>query len=168
MADLRKLHAAFVCGNAVINVMNTSVKKWLWGFPIGAIGAGVAVLAALNPSIEAQTSPENPDARLRTRRYQASLQEVRASTLEIIPGLRKYVSHWRLADSQKENQIHAEVPVFLFTDDLEVTLKEDGDATVLDVHSKTRFPGKSDLGENRRHILQLLAALDEKFAPVEN
>jgi len=145
-----------------------SMPYWILLVPVAAIGAGVAVLAALNPSIEAQTSPDNADARLKTRRYQAALKDVRASTLEIIPGLRKYGANWRLSESQTENEVRAEVPVFMFTDDLMVTLKEDGDSTMVDVHSKTRFPGKSDLGENRRHILQLLAALDEKFAPVEN
>ena len=147
--------------------MNICKAKWLI-LPVAVVGAGVAVLAAMNPNIEARTSPENPDARLSTRRYKSSLENVRASTLETIPGLRKYGAHWQLSPTQVENQVRAEVPVLGFTDDLIVTLSEENGATRLDVFSKSRFPGRSDLGENRRHILQLLAALDEKFAQVEN
>lgn len=148
--------------------MKLSNRKWLLVLPVGVIGAATAVLAILNPSIEAQTSPENSDARLRTRRYQAAIGDVHRSTLEIIPQLRKYGAHWRLAQADLPTEVRAEVPVFIFGDDLIVTLKADGDATKVDVHSKSRFPGRSDLGENRRHILQLLAALDAKFEQVEN
>lgn len=143
--------------------MKLSTQKWLWLLPVGAAGVTVAVLAILNQSIEAQTSPENSDARLETRRYQASIEDVRRSTLEIIPQLKKYGAHWRVIASEPENLIVAEVPVLVFTDDLTVTLRDSDGATMLDIHSKTRFPGKSDLGENRRHVLQLLAALDAKF-----
>ena len=139
-------------------------RKWLLLLPVTAVGASVAVLAALNPSIEAQTTPENSDARLKTRLYTASLEDVRESTLEIIPNLRKYGSHWRVIESASKNEIVAEVPVLVFIDQLEVTLTRENDFTVVNVHSKSRCPGGSDLGENRRHILQLLAALDEKFA----
>jgi len=141
-----------------------SKQTWLLLAPVGVAGATVAVLAALNPSIETRTSPDSSDARLRTRRYEAGIEEVRRSTLEIIPQLRKYGARWRLSESDVENKIVAEVPVFVFTDDLIITLRDDEGATTVDVHSKSRFRGRSDLGENRRHVLQLLAALDEKFA----
>lgn len=143
--------------------MKFSNQKWLLLLPVGAAGVTIAVLAALNQSIEAQTSLENSDARLRTRRYQAGINDVKGSTLEIIPQLRKYGAHWRITDSETENKIVVEVPVLIFTDELVITLHAEKDFTRVDIHSKSRFPGGSDLGENRRHILQLLAVLDAKF-----
>jgi uncharacterized protein (DUF1499 family) len=56
------------------------------------------------------------------------------------------------------------VPVTIFIDDLTVTLRTDGQSTLVDVRSQSRLAGKSDLGENRRHLFQLLRALDEVFA----
>ena len=159
MAGLRKLHAAFICGSG----MKFLNRKWLLVLPIGVLGATGAVLGALNPGMEAQTSPENPDARLRTRRYKVAIGDVRRSTLEIIPKLWKYGSHWRVIESESENVVVAEVPVLVFIDELRVTLTAENDFTRVDIYSKSRFPGGSDLGENRRHVLQLLAALDEKF-----
>lgn len=138
-------------------------RKWFLVLPIGVLGATGAILGASNPGMEARTSPENPDARLRTRLYKASIEDVRASTLELIPGLRKYGSHWRVIESESENVVVAEVPVLVFIDELRVTLTAENDFTRVDIYSKSRFPGGSDLGENRRHVLQLLAALDEKF-----
>ena len=167
--------------------MKLSRLKWLL-LPFGAAGVTVAVLAALNPSMEAQTSPQNPNERLRTRHYLADIEELRRGTLEIIPYLRKYGAHWRIVNLQKglvlgpytppqplnkgvvglEKTIVAEVPVLMFTDQLEVMLRAEKGYTRVDVHSKSRFPGRSDLGENRRHVLQLLAALDGKFKQVGN
>ena len=149
-------------------IRNSSILKWLLLSFVGVAGAAVAVLAALNPSIEAQTSVENPDKRLRTRRYRASINDVRRSTLELIPQLRKYGAHWRVIENESKNEIVAEVPVLVFIDQLKVTLTRDNDLTVVNIHSKSRFPGGSDLGENRRHVLQLLAALDKKFDQVGN
>jgi uncharacterized protein (DUF1499 family) len=51
----------------------------------------------------------------------------------------------------------------MFTDDIVVTVNAEQGGVVLDVRSAARM-GKSDMGENRRHVLQLLAALDEKLA----
>jgi uncharacterized protein (DUF1499 family) len=36
----------------------------------------------------------------------------------------------------------------------------------VDVRSQTRVQGKSDFGENRRHVIQLLTALDEKLEQI--
>jgi len=144
--------------------MKSLNRKWLLLLPVGVIGATGAALGALNPGMEAKTSPENPDARLRTRLYKAGVEDVRQSTLELIPGLRKYGSHWRVIESESQNEIVAEVPVLVFIDELKVTLTAENDLTRVDIYSKSRFQGGSDLGENRRHVLQLLAALDEKFA----
>jgi uncharacterized protein (DUF1499 family) len=52
--------------------------------------------------------------------------------------------------------------VLLFTDDLEVRVQPgEGHAYwLVNVRSQSRA-GKSDLGENRRHVVQLLEALGE-------
>lgn len=144
--------------------MKQQMRKWLLIAPLGAVGLAAGVLAALNPGLEAQTSPDNPDLEMRSRYYEDDVQTVRDAILETVPQLRSYGSHWRLASVQSDNKIAAEVPVLMFTDDLTVMLREAGNGTRVDVHSQTRFQGKSDLGENRRHVLQLLAALDEQFS----
>jgi uncharacterized protein (DUF1499 family) len=59
--------------------------------------------------------------------------------------------------------IKAEVPVVIFTDDLRVELNAEGGETIVNARSASRV-GKSDLGENRRHLLQLFEVLDKKFA----
>ena len=137
--------------------------RWLWLVPVGVAGLTVGVLAALNFGIEAETTLDNPDPKLRSRFYNVGMKTVQKSIREIIPQLRSYGVQWRLVSDNEENKIAAEVPVLMFTDDLTVTLSEEGNGTRVDVHSQTRVQGKSDLGENRRHILQLLAALDKKL-----
>jgi uncharacterized protein (DUF1499 family) len=57
--------------------------------------------------------------------------------------------------------VRAEVPVLFYIDDLEVRVQPDptGAYWRVDATSRSRV-GKSDLGENRRHVVQLLNALD--------
>jgi hypothetical protein len=146
-------------------------KKWLWLAPLGVAGVGLGVLAALNMTTSAQTSPDADDARLRTRRYHASVREVMSTLETLVPNLRTYGANWRLAQSQLFDEstpnatasVEIEVPVTIFVDDLVVTLRRAGDATLVDARSQTRVKGKSDFGENRRHVIQLLTALDEKL-----
>ncbi len=54
------------------------------------------------------------------------------------------------------------MPVLFYTDDLDVRVQPDptGAYWLVDVTSRSRV-GKSDLGENRRHVVQLLKALEE-------
>ncbi len=134
---------------------------------LGAIPAGLAILSALNPGSTAETSAAGEDAELSTRHYRIGLQTFVAEAEKIIPTLSTYGQNWRLTTSnlyENSAQIKAEVPVVVFTDDLEIEAKaEKGKQGVsVDISSKSRV-GSSDLGENRRHILQLLKAFDEKF-----
>ncbi len=107
---------------------------------------------------------------MRTRRYprQADLSVIRDVIEETIPALTTYGQPWRLVgtipDTAGGFTVRAEVPVLLYTDDLEVQVQPDGGGAywLVHVHSQSRV-GKSDLGENRRHVKQVLAALDEEL-----
>ncbi len=140
-------------------------KGYLW-LLLGAIpAAGFAALAALNPTNVAETSESSET--LQTRHYKTDLQNFVAETEKIIPTLSTYGQNWRIVESTTENNsatIKTEVPVVFFTDDLEIkAIKEaEKNEIIVNVHSASRV-GKSDLGENQRHILQILEALDEKF-----
>ena len=129
--------------------------------PLALAGAGLAVLGALNPTNFAATIPDNPDARLRTRRYRCSVEEARKAVEAAMPKLTSYGQHWRVV-SVEDTEVRAEVPVLVFTDDLVVTLRVAMECVDVDVRSSARL-GRSDLGENRRHIVQLLAELDAQL-----
>jgi uncharacterized protein (DUF1499 family) len=139
-----------------------SKSKKLWLAPLFAAGLGLVVVSALNPGNKAKTEANHADSRLRTRRYGASMEEVQKAVVEAVQSLRTYGKVWRIV-AERENEIQVEVPVLVFTDDLVITLQKAPDGVLLDVQSSARM-GKSDWGENRRHVLQLLAALDEKLA----
>jgi len=144
------------------------MKKGYLLLLLGAIpAAGWAIVSALNPSNLAETSVDGEDAKLRTRHYRIDLPTFVAEAERIIPTLSTYGQSWRLMTSnlyEDSAQIKVEVPVVVFTDDLEIKAKvgEGKEGVSVDIHSKSRV-GSSDLGENRRHILQLLKAFDEKF-----
>lgn len=142
-------------------------KGYLW-LLIGVIPAvGFGALAVLNPTNVAETSESNET--LKTRHYKTDLQNFVAETEKIIPTLSTYSKNWHVVESKTENNsvtIKAEVPVLIFIDDLEIKANSDEEKgeIVVNVHSISRV-GKSDLGENKRHILQLLYVLDERFKP---
>lgn len=136
-------------------------NKKLWLAPLFFAGAGLLVLGAQNTGNVAQTQPEASDAGLRTRHYKTSLAEAHREVLSALGQLRTYGKPWRVT-SHEENEVHVEVPVLIFTDDLVVSLKEGHAGVTLDVRSASRV-GRNDLGENRRHILQLLSLLDAKL-----
>lgn len=129
--------------------------------------AGLAGLAVMNPGNVAETSETPKEETLKTRRYKTDLKNFTVETEKIIPTLTKYGQNWRFiatSSDEKTATIKAEIPVVVFTDDLEIKAENDAEKgeIIVNVHSKSRV-GKSDLGENRRHVLQILAALDEKF-----
>ena len=135
-------------------------------------------LLVMNPGNIAETRPNHPDPGLRTRRYRQSLQQTSDAVVAMIPTLKTYGRRWRRvvknkplerneplggAGEQEEIVEQAEVPVLLFTDDLVVIMRVDAREVTVDVRSASRV-GRGDFGENRRHILQLLRALDEQLA----
>ena len=117
------------------------------------------------PDNVAETSPDGGKKNLKTRFYQADLETVAESVKTIIPTLSSWGSNWKLAGSEmNENsaEIKAEIPVVMFTDDLTVKIERNNRQVQVDVHSNSRV-GKSDFGENARHVNQILDALDKKF-----
>lgn len=137
------------------------------GIAAGAAIAGLAGLAVLNPGNVAETSETPKEEALKTRRYKTDLKNFTVETEKIIPTLTKYGQNWRFVSTgadEKTATIKAEIPVVFFTDDLEIEAENDAGKgeIIVNIRSNSRV-GKSDLGENRRHVLQLLAALDEKF-----
>jgi uncharacterized protein (DUF1499 family) len=129
------------------------------------------VLALLNPGNRCATSPQHADERLRTRIYAASPHAVSEIAQKLIPQLKTYRGVWRIREVKRENEttiVWCEVPVLFFTDDLHIRIEPRGNvsphksSTQLNVISQSRV-GRSDLGENRRHVLQLLGILDKNL-----
>ncbi len=155
--------------------MNRILKNpfvWLVGAAVVAAGAGVAVMGTLNPTMSAETASDPKDARLKTRRYhlQGDLANMRRTVEEIIPTLKTWGSNWRLTTTQPEDSsaateiVRAEIPVVVFTDDIRIELRQEADEVIVNARSNSRISDQgSDFGENRRHLLQILQALDEKF-----
>jgi hypothetical protein len=124
-------------------------RRWLVaGFVILLAAAVFIGLAARHPGNTAQIQRHDP------RR----LTEVRQALLATIPQLRTYGRFWKLSGATSHT-ISADVPVLIFTDDLTVMLREEDNGVLVDVKSHSCV-GKSDLGENQRHIAQLLNALE--------
>ena len=155
------------------------------GIAVGALAAGIVVtLVVLNPTDIAETS-ENAADNLQTRRYDvpneiiyAPNDLIRQPSLiteieRILSRQKTYGRSWRVLDTKIEADsvvVKTEVPVLIFIDDLEVKIRfapsENFDSTrqkaIINVRSASRT-GRSDLGENRRHIEQLLEELDFAF-----
>lgn len=121
-----------------------------------------ALSRVATPGNVAQTAANHADAQLRTRRHQVSAQKLTQELENLIPTLRTYGRAWKMTSSSTRSNdtvISCEVPVLVFTDDLIVTIRGEKNFSDVDVRSSSRV-GKSDLGENRRHILQLLSQLN--------
>lgn len=119
------------------------------------------------PDNVAETTPDGHPKGLVTRYYTADPEQAEAAVREIIPTMTTWGAHWKLVDPgvREGNQIviKAEVPVVIFTDDLTVTITYSGESARVNVRSASRV-GKSDFGENRRHVAQFLDALDQKLS----
>lgn len=137
------------------------------------IFGGVALIALFgasrlsSPTNIAQTSSDDADARLHPRVYDAPPSRVAQEIRALVPQLKTYGRAWKMAaaSTRGEKTLRVEVTVLLFTDDLTATLspQNGGASTRVEVHSASRV-GKGDFGENRRHIVQFLTALDAQFS----
>ncbi|CAN5373811.1 hypothetical protein BH23BAC1_BH23BAC1_12460 [soil metagenome] len=134
--------------------------------------SGIISFLRKNNVNKAATSPDHKDLRLRTRIYnsEADLVHICQRIGNIIPQLTNYGLNWKLIVSEcqpgfdEQITLLAEVPVFFYTDDMEVKLQPGRIAGTfkVDIFSSSRV-GKSDLGENKRNILNLLKVLDREF-----
>jgi hypothetical protein len=142
-------------------------KMFLWLLVALVPLTAAAVLVVRNPGNVAQTRPDHPEPALRTRRYprRGDAAALRQSVEAAIAARTTYGRSWRLAGTTPTPgggfAVRAEVPVLFYIDDLEVRVQPDptGAYWGVDATSRSRV-GKSDLGENRRHVVQLLNALD--------
>ncbi len=128
--------------------------------------AGIFILGRFYPDNIAETAPDGGKKNLKTRNYKTDSATAERTVKEVVPTLSTWGGKWKIAgesvSAEKGKIIKTEVPVVVFTDDLEVYLKENGGGVTVDVKSNSRV-GRSDFGENARHVNQLLNALDEKF-----
>lgn len=127
------------------------------------IGSILFIGRTYYPDNIASTTPDGGPKGLKTREYTAEVERVRTESSKIIGSLSTWGGSWKLVDEavgDSETRLKAEVPVVGFTDDFEVTIKKSGEGkSVVNVKSSSRV-GKSDFGENARHVRQFLSALD--------
>ncbi len=135
---------------------------------IVCVVAFVIVIAVVGrtfyPDNVAETAPDGGKKGLETRYYDADAETVRKHAKEAVGTLSTWGASWRLVDETdggSVSTIRAEVPVVVFTDELVVTIKDEGGKSRVDVRSASRV-GKSDFGENARHVRKFLAALDQR------
>ena len=117
------------------------------------------------PDNIAETAPDGGAKNLKTRFYKTDLATAAAAADGIVPTLSSWGSNWKLSDQKNEGSsavLKAEVPVVIFTDDLEINMTGGENGVTVNVRSNSRV-GKSDFGENRRHVVQFLEALDKKL-----
>jgi hypothetical protein len=151
------------------NSMMPRKNRLKWAIPLVLIAAFVVLAKTMNlnpPTNRAQTSPDQSDADLRTRVYGAPQNEVAAKVRAL--QLSTYGRAWKLESkgTAKPNEITFRVPVIVFSDILCVSLQPEGkDRTRVDVESHS-LVGQGDFGENRRHIKQLLRALDAALSRI--
>lgn len=143
------------------------IKKIIIGVLIAAafLAVTLTITRTMYPNNIAETSETSENAELKTRRYKANLQTTAEAVKKIIPTLSSWGLKWKLGESKMENDqaiVTAEVPVVIFTDDLEVKLEQVENEVIVNVRSASRI-GKSDFGENARHIRQLFSRLDKKL-----
>ncbi len=147
------------------------MKKILIGLIILVVVFVAAILVigrTFYPDNIAETSIGGGGKNLKTRTYKTDFDSSIEIVRKIIPTLSTYGAKWKNvdfkdADSLTKAKIYAEVSVVVFTDDLQVEIKKIDEKSVqIDVRSQSRV-GKSDFGENARHVRKLLNALDEKL-----
>ena len=147
-----------------------AASRWKWLIitaPFAAFLVAAKMLNSSPPTNRAQTSPDGAPE-LRTRVYPRDLNTTFDAVREVVQNQTTYGRSWRIVESAHAESdlttrhLNVEVPVLFFTDDLKVTLRAQGEKTSVDVESKSRV-GQGDFGENRRHIMQFLRDLDEKF-----
>ena len=129
------------------------------------IGTVMFVGRTYYPDNVAETAPDGGRKGLKTRFYDQDTNRVREASKAVIGRLSTWGGAWKLVDETDGGsaaKLKVEVPVVVFTDDLEVTIKKEEEKSRVDVSSRSRV-GKSDFGENARHVAKFLTALDEEL-----
>ncbi len=136
---------------------------------VAALISIVVIGRVFYPDNIAQTLPDGGAKGLKSRFYRTDITAATKAVSDVITTRSTYGSQWKLVgktdgDDELPSKVKAEVPVIVFTDDLEVTIKhtEKVGEVQIDVLSQSRV-GKSDFGENARHVRQFLEALDAKL-----
>ena len=109
----------------------------------------------------ASTSDDPQFEELRTARFPRSRQEVFDASIRAINSTRGWTLTNR-ADSGTALQAEVSAALGIFTDDVLISLIDEGGNTRVDVQSKSR-KGNSDFGANRRHIAQFLMVLEREL-----
>lgn len=145
----------------IFNPLMSRSKHLRWIVPLALVGAVLLLGKTMNtnpPTNRAQTSPDASDADLRTRVYSVPLDEVAAQVRAL--HLSTYGRGWKMVPGDARGEIVFRVPVIVFSDVLTVSLQPQSEGkTRVDVESHS-LVGQGDFGENRRHVRQLLRALD--------
>ena len=155
-----------------MKLKNSPLRWALYLSPLLALVVAAKFLNTNPPTNSAQTSPDASDPLLRSRIYRASWTDAVSVCEQTLNEQRSYFRPWKhgrnsvsgtAPGAQLVEVLRAEVPVFFFTDDFEVTLRDEGGGQIrVDARSTARL-GKGDFGENKRHVLQFLKDLDEKM-----
>ena len=146
-------------------------RRWLLASAISVAALLIAakVLNTSPPTNSVSTASDAPPE-LKTRVYERDIAQVYAVAQNVAAEQKTWFKKWRIAHraqtqaqaGPQQRQFDVEVPVLFFTDDLKVSISADANGTKVDVESHSRV-GQGDFGENRRHIVQFLKALDEKL-----
>lgn len=138
------------------------MKKIYWLLPTALVGLFALKRAGiLDRTDDCQTAPEAADPALRTRVYAATPEAVRDAVKTALARQSTRGRGWNTVAEREDGAlaIRVEIPVLAFTHDLTVTVSPHERGARLDIHSRSRV-GRGDFGESKRHVLQLLAALD--------
>lgn len=149
--------------------------KWVLALAPLVVLAVAAKMLNQNPPVNsAQTSPDASDAALRTRFVEAPWRDVVSAAQQALSSQKTYGRAWKVGQNsiagaapgeKLREELRAQVPVIVFSDDLIVTVSEAEPGQIrVDCASKARI-GQGDFGENRRHVLQFLRAFDEAIQP---
>jgi uncharacterized protein (DUF1499 family) len=88
-----------------------------------------------------------------------TLSVATAAALEIVKRAAATMTHWRVeSETADELRLTRRTRVMGFVDDVVVTVKAAGSGSICHAASKSRV-GIGDLGQNRRNILELWAAI---------
>ncbi len=143
-------------------------SKWKWAAPLAFLGALLAFAKTMNsnpPTNSARTSPGDPV--LPTKKYGLA-PEIAAPRIAKLQ-LSTYGRAWKFVGqtqtSPDEIELQFRVPVLVFTDILTVSLRRQDDETMaVNIESHSQI-GQGDFGENRRHVRQMMKAIDELYSP---